>query len=50
MDEKSTVEQLINNPEGHKLLLSSKTRLLYGPEECLHTIRQLCADNKDRGA
>ncbi|MDZ8263106.1 hypothetical protein [Nostoc sp. ChiQUE01b] len=50
MDEKSTVEQLINHPEGHKLLLSSKTRLLYGPEECLDTIRQLCPDNKDRGA
>lgn len=50
MDEKSTVEQLINHPEGHKLLLSSKTRLLYGPEECLDTIKQLCPDNKDRGA
>lgn len=50
MDEKSTVEQLTNHPEGHKLLLSSKTRLLYGPEECLDTIRQLCPDNKDRGA
>lgn len=50
MDEKSTLEQLTNHPEGHKLLLSSKTRLLYGPEECLDTIRQLCPDNKDRGA
>ncbi|MFK0730900.1 MAG: hypothetical protein ACIWVG_06975, partial [Gloeotrichia echinulata HAB0833] len=50
MDEKSTVEQLTNHPEGHKLLLSSKTRLLYSPEECLDTIRQLCPDNKDRGA
>ncbi|MDZ7962860.1 MAG: hypothetical protein RMY34_34170 [Aulosira sp. DedQUE10] len=50
MDEKSTVEQLINHPESHKLLLSSKTRLLYGPEECLDRIKQLCPDNKDRGA
>ncbi|MHC5746437.1 MAG: hypothetical protein ACYTXT_32000 [Nostoc sp.] len=50
MDEKSTVEQLINHPEAHKLLLSSKTRLLYGPEECLDRIKQLCPDNKDRGA
>uniref|UniRef100_A0A0C1NG87 Uncharacterized protein n=1 Tax=Tolypothrix bouteillei VB521301 TaxID=1479485 RepID=A0A0C1NG87_9CYAN len=50
MDEKSTPLQLKNHPEGHKLLLSSKTRLLYGPEECLDTIRQLCPDNKDRGA
>ena len=49
-DEKSTAEQLNNHPEGHKLLLSSKTRLLYGPSECLDTIRQLCPDNKDRGA
>ncbi|MHC5717250.1 MAG: hypothetical protein ACYTX0_35330, partial [Nostoc sp.] len=50
MDEKSTAEQLINHPEGHKLLLSSKTRLLYGPEEYLNRIKQLCPDNKDRGA
>jgi hypothetical protein len=50
MDEKSTALQLQNHPEGHKLLLSSKTRLLYGPSECLDTIRQLCPDNKDRGA
>lgn len=50
MDEKSTAEQLEKHPEGHKLLLSSKTRLLYGPSECLDTIRQLCPDNKDRGA
>ncbi|MBC6435597.1 hypothetical protein FM036_40090 [Nostoc sp. HG1] len=50
MDEKTTIEQLINHPESHKLLLSSKTRLLYGPEECLDVIRQLCPDSKDRGA
>lgn len=50
MDEKSTALQLTNHPDGHKLLLSSKTRLLYGSEECIDTIRQLCPDNKDRGA
>ncbi|WP_246163644.1 hypothetical protein [Brasilonema sennae] len=50
IDEKSTAEQLKNHPSGYKLLLSSKTRLLYGPEEYLDTIRQLCPDNKDRGA
>jgi hypothetical protein len=50
MDEKSKAEQLHNHPSGHKLLLSSKTRLLYGPEECLETISQLCPDSKDRGA
>jgi hypothetical protein len=50
MDEKSKAEQLHNHPEGHKLLLSSKTRLLYGSEECLETINKLCPDNKDRGA
>ncbi|MDF5727689.1 MAG: putative molybdenum carrier protein [Rhizonema sp. PD38] len=50
MDEKSTALQLTNHPDGHKLLLSSKTRLLYGPSECLDTIKQLCPDNKDRGA
>ncbi|MBW4513039.1 MAG: hypothetical protein KME64_42155 [Scytonematopsis contorta HA4267-MV1] len=50
MDDKSTDEQLKNHPNGHVLLLSSKSRLLYGPEECLETIKQLCPDNKDRGA
>ncbi len=50
MDEKSTAEQLKNHPEGDVLLLSSKTRLVYGPEECLEKISQLCPDNKDRGA
>jgi ribonuclease HI len=50
MDEKATDTQLKNHPEGHKLLLSSKSRLLYGPEESLETISKLCPDNKDRGA
>ncbi|MBW4633008.1 MAG: hypothetical protein KME30_14255 [Iphinoe sp. HA4291-MV1] len=50
MDEKATADQLKNHPEGHKLLLSSKSRLLYGPEEYLETISKLCPDNKDRGA
>ncbi|WP_289791708.1 putative molybdenum carrier protein [Chlorogloeopsis sp. ULAP01] len=50
MDEKATADQLKNHPEGHKLLLSSKSRLLYGPEECLETISKLCPDSKDRGA
>ncbi|NMF64628.1 MULTISPECIES: reverse transcriptase-like protein [Brasilonema] len=50
MDEKATPDQLKNHPEGHKLLLSSKSRLLYGPEEYLETISKLCPDNKDRGA
>ena len=50
MDEKATDTQLKNHPEGHKLLLSSKSRLLYGSEESLETISKLCPDNKDRGA
>ncbi|MEI2577658.1 hypothetical protein, partial [Scytonema sp. PRP1] len=50
MDEKATADQLKNHPEGHKLLLSSKSRLLYGPEEYLEIISKLCPDNKDRGA
>ncbi|NEQ64335.1 MAG: hypothetical protein F6K21_02325 [Symploca sp. SIO2D2] len=50
IDEKSQPENLYNHPEGHVLLLSSKSRLLYGPVECLETIDKLCPDRKDRGA
>lgn len=50
IDEHSTPSDLKNHPEGHVLLLSSKTRLLYGPAECLETIDKLCPDRKDRGA
>lgn len=50
MDEHTTAENLENHPNGHILLLSSKTRLLYGSPECLEVIEQLCPDRKDRGA
>ena len=50
IDEHSTPSDFKNHPEGHVLLLSSKTRLLYGPAECLETIDKLCPDRKDRGA
>ncbi|HAX88358.1 MAG TPA: hypothetical protein DCY91_19345 [Cyanobacteria bacterium UBA11370] len=50
IDDKSKAEDLYNHPEGHVLLLSSKSRLLYGPAECLETIDKLCPDRKDRGA
>lgn len=50
IDTQLTAKQLENHPNGDKLLLSSKTRLLYGPEECLEVIDQLCPDRKDRGA
>ncbi|WP_375506040.1 hypothetical protein [uncultured Nostoc sp.] len=49
-DEYSTDEDLRNHPDGHILLLSSKTRLLYGEKECLETIQKICPDSKDRGA
>jgi hypothetical protein len=49
-DEYSTAEDLRNHPDGHILLLSSKTRLLYGEKECLETIQKICPDSKDRGA
>ncbi|MDZ8066200.1 MAG: hypothetical protein RMY64_11265 [Nostoc sp. DedQUE08] len=49
-DEYSTHEDLKNHPDGHILLLSSKTRLLYGEKECLETIQKICPDSKDRGA
>ena len=49
-DEYSTDEDLRNHPDGHILLLSSKTRLLYGEKECLDTIQKICPDSKDRGA
>ncbi|MHC5674414.1 hypothetical protein [Nostoc sp.] len=49
-DEYSTDEEFKNHPDGHILLLSSKTRLLYGEKECLETIQKICPDSKDRGA
>ncbi len=49
-DEYSTEEELKNHPDGQILLLSSKTRLLYGDKECLETIQKICPDSKDRGA
>ncbi|MHC0068888.1 hypothetical protein ACWATR_39515, partial [Nostoc sp. UIC 10890] len=49
-DEYSTDEDLKNHPDGHILLLSSKTRLVYGEKECLETIQKICPDSKDRGA
>ncbi|MDV2994912.1 MAG: hypothetical protein N4J56_004566 [Chroococcidiopsis sp. SAG 2025] len=50
MDEYSTPEDLKNHPDGHVLLFSSQSRLLYGSPECLETIEKLCPDRKDRGA
>jgi hypothetical protein len=50
MDDKTKSEMLKNHPDGDILLLSSKSRLLYGSQECLETIQKLCPDNKDRGA
>ncbi|WP_373527622.1 hypothetical protein [Nostoc sp.] len=50
LDEYSKPEDLQNHPEGHVLLLSSKSRLLYGSPECLSVIDKLCPDRKDRGA
>lgn len=50
LDEYSTSSDLKNHPEGHTLLLSSKTRLLYGSPESLELIDKLCPDRKDRGA
>ncbi|OYD90427.1 hypothetical protein CDG77_17270 [Nostoc sp. 'Peltigera membranacea cyanobiont' 213] len=49
-DEYSTAEELKNHPDGQILLLSSKTRLLYGDKECLEVIPKICPDSKDRGA
>ncbi|KYC34898.1 hypothetical protein WA1_50190 [Scytonema hofmannii PCC 7110] len=50
MDEYSTEQELKNHPDDRVLLLSSKSRLLYGPQECVEVINQLCPDRKDRGA
>ncbi|UKP01200.1 hypothetical protein [Nostoc sp. UHCC 0870] len=50
IDEHSKASDLRNHPDGHTLLLSSKTRLLYGEPECLEVIDKLCPDRKDRGA
>ena len=50
MDEHSTANDLKNHPDDHVLLFSSKSRLLYGPPECLEVVEKLCPDRKDRGA
>ncbi|MBD2309818.1 hypothetical protein H6G17_30870 [Chroococcidiopsis sp. FACHB-1243] len=50
IDETSTATELKNHPDDRVLLLSSKSRLLYGPIECLEVIDRLCPDRKDRGA
>ncbi|BBD62742.1 hypothetical protein NIES2109_55920 (plasmid) [Nostoc sp. HK-01] len=50
LDEYSSPEDFKNHPNGQILLLSSKTRLLYGSPECLEVIDKLCPDRKDRGA
>ena len=50
MDEYSTAADLKNHPKDHKLLFSSKSRLLYGEPESLEVIDKLCPDRKDRGA
>jgi hypothetical protein len=49
-DEYSTAEELKNHPDGQILLLSSKSRLLYGEKQCLEVIQKICPDSKDRGA
>ena len=50
LDEKSIATDLYNHPDDHILLLSSKSRLVYGPREYLKKIEELCPDRKDRGA
>lgn len=50
VDEYSNATDLKNHPDGHKLLLASGSRLLYGTEECHEVIDKLCPDRKDRGA
>ncbi|PSB00560.1 hypothetical protein, partial [Merismopedia glauca] len=49
-DQWGKVEELYNHPDGDVLLLSSKSRLLYGSPENLTIIEKLCPDRKDRGA
>lgn len=50
IDDKCTPDDLKNHPSGQVLLLSSKTRMLYGEPDCLEKINKLCPDRKDRGA
>ncbi len=50
IDQYSKPDDLKNHPDGHKLLLASGDRLVYGSAECLEVINKLCPDRKDRGA
>jgi len=50
IDQYSKPDDLKHHPDGHKLLLASGDRLLYGSEKCQEIIDKLCPDRKDRGA
>ncbi|MEO0968757.1 MAG: hypothetical protein AAFX80_10555, partial [Cyanobacteria bacterium J06639_18] len=49
-DEYTTVTELKNHPDNHKLLISSKSRYLYGDESAFEIIDEIFPDRKDRGA
>lgn len=49
-DEFTTIDELKNHPDGHKLLISSKSRYLYADEPAFEIVDQVFPDRKDRGA
>ena len=49
-DEFTTVDELKNHPDNHKLLISSKSRYLYADESAFEIVDKIFPDRKDRGA
>ena len=49
-DEFTTINELKNHPDNHKLLISSKSRYLYADESAFDIVDDIFPDRKDRGA
>ncbi|MEM7552522.1 MAG: reverse transcriptase-like protein [Cyanobacteria bacterium P01_A01_bin.84] len=49
-DEFTTIDELKNHPDDHKLLISSKSRYLYADESAFEIVDEIFPDRKDRGA
>ncbi|NJO59346.1 MAG: hypothetical protein HC836_13845 [Richelia sp. RM2_1_2] len=49
-DEFTTIDELKNHPNDHKLLISSKSRYLYADESAFEIVDDIFPDRKDRGA
>ena len=49
-DEFTTIDELKNHPDNHRLLISSKSRYLYADDSAFEIVDKIFPDRKDRGA